>query len=57
MTSPSLIFIEGYSGYGDLAAEATWLGRALSELLLHDSRREALECRLTELGTVTGSHE
>jgi RNA polymerase sigma-70 factor, ECF subfamily len=50
-----LIFNEGYSGRGDLAAEALWLGRALVTLmpdqpeahallammLLHDSRREA----------------
>jgi RNA polymerase sigma-70 factor, ECF subfamily len=50
-----LIFNEGYSGRGDLAAEALWLGSALVELmpdqpeahgllammLLHDSRREA----------------
>ncbi len=50
-----LIFNEGYSGRGDLAAEALWLGRALATLmpdepeahgllammLLHDSRREA----------------
>ena len=50
-----LIFNEGYSGRGDLAGEAMWLGRALVELmpdqseahgllammLLHDSRREA----------------
>ena len=50
-----LIFNEGYSGRGDLAAEALWLGRALVELmpdepevhgllammLLHDSRRHA----------------
>ena len=50
-----LIFNEGYSGRGDLAAEALWLGRALVELmpdqpeahgllammLLHDSRRDA----------------
>jgi RNA polymerase sigma-70 factor (ECF subfamily) len=50
-----LIFNEGYSGRGDLAAEALQLGRALAELmpdepevhallalmLLHDSRREA----------------
>jgi RNA polymerase sigma-70 factor (ECF subfamily) len=50
-----LIFNEGYSGRGELAAEALWLGRALVELmpdqpeahgllammLLHDSRREA----------------
>jgi RNA polymerase sigma-70 factor (ECF subfamily) len=50
-----LIFNEGYSGRGDLAGEALWLGRALVELmpdqpeahgllammLLHDSRREA----------------
>ncbi|MCU1450079.1 MAG: polymerase subunit sigma-24, partial [Acidimicrobiales bacterium] len=49
------IFNEGYSGRGDLAAEALWLGRALVELmpdqpealgllammLLHDSRRDA----------------
>jgi RNA polymerase sigma-70 factor (ECF subfamily) len=49
-----LIFNEGYGGRGDLAAEAIWLGRALTELLpedsetcgllammlLHDSRRE-----------------
>jgi RNA polymerase sigma-70 factor, ECF subfamily len=50
-----LIFNEGYSGRGDLAAEALWLGRALVSLmpdepethglmammLLNDSRREA----------------
>jgi RNA polymerase sigma-70 factor (ECF subfamily) len=50
-----LIFNEGYSGRGDLAAEALWLGRALVEMmpdqpeahgllammLLHDSRRDA----------------
>jgi RNA polymerase sigma-70 factor (ECF subfamily) len=50
-----LIFNEGYSGRGDLAAEALWLGRALVTLLpdqpeahgllammlLNDSRREA----------------
>jgi RNA polymerase sigma-70 factor (ECF subfamily) len=50
-----LIFNEGYGGRDDLAAEAIWLGRALSEvlpdepevhgllamMLLHDSRREA----------------
>jgi RNA polymerase sigma-70 factor (ECF subfamily) len=50
-----LIFNQGYSGRGDLAAEALWLGRALAELmpdkpevhgllammLLHDARREA----------------
>jgi RNA polymerase sigma-70 factor (ECF subfamily) len=50
-----LIFNEGYGGRDELAAEAIWLGRALSELLpddpevrgllammvLHDSRREA----------------
>ncbi len=50
-----LIFNEGWSGRGDLAAEAIWLGGALAELmpdepevrgllalmLLHDSRREA----------------
>jgi RNA polymerase sigma-70 factor (ECF subfamily) len=50
-----LIFNEGYSGRGDLAGEALWLGRALVDLLpdqpevhallalmlLHDSRREA----------------
>jgi RNA polymerase sigma-70 factor (ECF subfamily) len=49
-----LIFNEGYGGRDELAAEAIWLGRALSELLpddpevrgllammlLHDSRRE-----------------
>jgi RNA polymerase sigma-70 factor (ECF subfamily) len=49
-----LIFNEGYAGRGELAAEAIWLGRALTELLpddlevsgllammlLHDSRRE-----------------
>ena len=28
-----LIFNEGYSGRGELAAEALWLGRALTELL------------------------
>jgi RNA polymerase sigma-70 factor (ECF subfamily) len=50
-----LIFNEGYGGRDDLAAEAIWLGRALTELLpedpeirgllammlLHDSRRDA----------------
>jgi RNA polymerase sigma-70 factor (ECF subfamily) len=50
-----LIFNEGYGGRGELAAEALWLGRALTELLpehaevhallalmlLHDSRRDA----------------
>ena len=50
-----LIFNEGYGGRDELAAEAIWLGRALSELLpeepevhgllammlLHDSRRDA----------------
>ena len=50
-----LIFNEGYSGRGDLAAEAIWLGGALAELmpdepevhallalmLLNDSRRDA----------------
>jgi RNA polymerase sigma-70 factor (ECF subfamily) len=50
-----LIFNEGYSGRGDLVAEALWLGRALATLmpdepevhgllammLLHDSRRRA----------------
>ncbi len=50
-----LIFNEGYSGRGDLAAEALWLGHALVTLmpdepeahgllammLLHDSRRDA----------------
>jgi RNA polymerase sigma-70 factor, ECF subfamily len=50
-----LIFNEGYSGRDELAAEAIWLGRALTELLpddpetrgllammlLHDSRRYA----------------
>ncbi len=50
-----LIFNEGYSGRGDLVAEALWLGRALASLmpdepevhgllammLLHDSRRKA----------------
>lgn len=50
-----LIFNEGYGGRGDLAAEALWLGRAMTELLpaepeahallammlLHDSRRDA----------------
>ena len=50
-----LIFNEGYGGRDALAAEATWLGRALAELLpddpevhgllammlLHDSRRDA----------------
>ena len=50
-----LIFNQGYSGRGDLAAEALWLGRALVDLLpnepeaqgllammlLHDSRRQA----------------
>jgi RNA polymerase sigma-70 factor, ECF subfamily len=49
-----LIFNEGYGGRDELAAEAIWLGRALTELLpddpetrgllammlLHDSRRE-----------------
>jgi RNA polymerase sigma-70 factor (ECF subfamily) len=50
-----LIFNEGYGGRDELAAEAIWLGRALTELLpddpevrsllammlLHDSRRES----------------
>ncbi|HZD70894.1 MAG TPA: DUF6596 domain-containing protein [Actinomycetes bacterium] len=50
-----LIFNQGYGGRDELAAEAIWLGRALTELLpdepevhgllammlLHDSRREA----------------
>jgi RNA polymerase sigma-70 factor, ECF subfamily len=50
-----LIFNEGYGGRDELAAEAIWLGRALTELLpaepethgllammlLHDSRRDA----------------
>ncbi len=50
-----LIFNEGYGGRGELAAEAIWLGRALSELmpdepevrgllalmLVNDARREA----------------
>jgi RNA polymerase sigma-70 factor, ECF subfamily len=50
-----LIFNEGYGGRDELAAEALWLGRALTELLpddpevrgllammlLHDSRRDA----------------
>ncbi len=50
-----LIFNEGYSGRGDLAAEALWLGGSLVEMmpdqpeahgllammLLHDSRRDA----------------
>jgi RNA polymerase sigma-70 factor, ECF subfamily len=50
-----LIFNEGYGGRDELAAEAIWLGRALTELqpvdpevhgllammLLHDARREA----------------
>ena len=50
-----LIFNEGYGGRDELSAEATWLARALTELmpnepevhgllammLLHDSRREA----------------
>ncbi|MGN6166552.1 MAG: RNA polymerase sigma factor [Solirubrobacteraceae bacterium] len=50
-----LIFNEGYGGRGELASEAIWLGRALSELmadepevhgllalmLFHDSRRKA----------------
>ena len=50
-----LIFNEGYGGRDELAAEAIWLGRALTELLpsepevhgllammlIHDSRREA----------------
>jgi len=53
-----LIYNEGYGGRDELAAEAIWLGRALSELLpddseihgllalmlLHDSRREARFC-------------
>ncbi len=52
-----LIFNEGYGGRRELAAEALWLGRALTELLpqepepaallalmlLHDSRRDARE--------------
>ncbi len=50
-----LIFNQGYGGRGELASDAIWLGRALTELmpeepevhgllalmLLHDSRREA----------------
>jgi RNA polymerase sigma-70 factor, ECF subfamily len=60
-----LIFNEGYGGRDELAAEATWLGRALTELLpddpevrgllammlLHDSRREARvrDCELVLL--------
>jgi RNA polymerase sigma-70 factor (ECF subfamily) len=50
-----LIFNEGYGGRGELAAEALWLGRALTEMMphepevhgllammmLHDARREA----------------
>ena len=54
LTVVYLIFNEGYSGRDELAAEAIWLGRALTELLpddpevhgllammlLHDSRRE-----------------
>ncbi len=53
-----LIFNEGYGGRDELAAEAVWLGRALTELLpgdpevrgllammlLHDSRRESRFC-------------
>ncbi len=60
-----LIFNEGYSGRGDLAAEALWLGRALVELmpdqpeahgllammLLHDSRRDARFCMPTSRAT------
>ena len=55
LTVVYLIFNEGYSGRDELAAEAIWLGRALTEvlpddpeihgllamMLLHDSRREA----------------
>ena len=55
LTVVYLIFNEGYSGRDELAAEAIWLGRVLTELLpdkpevrgllammlLHDSRREA----------------
>ena len=54
LTVVYLIFNEGYGGRDELAAEAIWLGRALTELLpddpeahgllammlLHDSRRE-----------------
>lgn len=54
LTIVYLIFNEGYGGRDELAAEAIWLGRALTELLpddpevrgllammlLHDSRRE-----------------
>jgi RNA polymerase sigma-70 factor (ECF subfamily) len=53
-----LVFNEGYGGRAELAAEAIWLGRALSELLpedpevhgllammlVHDSRRESRFC-------------
>jgi len=61
-----LIFNEGYGGREELAAEAIWLGRALTQLLpdepevhgllammlLHDSRREArlLDDELVLLG-------
>jgi RNA polymerase sigma-70 factor (ECF subfamily) len=61
-----LIFNEGYGGREELAAEAIWLGRALTQLLpdepevhgllammlLHDSRREArlLDGELVLLG-------
>jgi RNA polymerase sigma-70 factor (ECF subfamily) len=55
LTVVYLIFNAGYTGRGDLAADAIWLGRALAELmpdepevhgllalmLLHDARREA----------------
>jgi len=55
LTVVYLIFNEGYGGRDELAAEALWLGRALTELLpndpetrglsamilLHDSRRDA----------------
>jgi RNA polymerase sigma-70 factor (ECF subfamily) len=67
-----LIFNEGYGGRNELAAEAIWLGRALTELLpndpeiggmlammlLHDSRREARfrDGELVLLGDQDQSH-
>jgi RNA polymerase sigma-70 factor (ECF subfamily) len=66
-----LVFNEGYGGRDELAAEAIWLGRALTELLpdepevrgllammlLHDSRREARfrDGELVLLGDQDGS--
>ena len=37
-----LIFNEGYAGRDELAAEAIWLGRALTELLPHDPETHGL---------------